>query len=123
MPQEGGSTVHQSLATIFSHSLRSGMVPQILTYAHISPNWKGGLRELPSNYRPISLTSHIGKVLERLIRRNLVAFLESRGLLDPRQHGSRASRSTLSQLLVHQDQILHMLEEGFNIDAVYLDFS
>ena len=43
--------------------------------------------------------------------------------MDDSQHGSRAGRSTLSQLLEHQDEILKELEEGNNVDAVYLDFS
>ena len=43
--------------------------------------------------------------------------------MDDNQHGSRAGRSTLSQLLEHQDEILKELEEGNNVDAVYLDFS
>ena len=52
----------------------------------------------------------------------MVGFLESTKQMDPKQHGSRSRRSTLSQLLVHQDEILIALENGENIDAVYLDF-
>ena len=43
--------------------------------------------------------------------------------MDPNQHGSRSGRSTLSQLLEQQDKILAILEEGANVDMVYLDFS
>ena len=43
--------------------------------------------------------------------------------MDETQHGSRAGRSTLSQLLEHQDEILKELEQGNNVDTVYLDFS
>ena len=43
--------------------------------------------------------------------------------MDPNQHGSRSGRSTLSQLLEQQDEILEMLENGANVDMVYLDFS
>ena len=53
----------------------------------------------------------------------MVNFLEFHGKLDPRQHGSRSGRSTLSQLLQHQDEILQALENGENIDSIYLDFS
>ena len=59
--------------------------------------------------------------MERVIRKNLVSFLE--GNLDPRQHGLRAQRSTLSQLLQHQDYILKGLENGINVDCIYLDFA
>ena len=43
--------------------------------------------------------------------------------MDAKQHGGRAGRSTLSQLILHHDQILQAMEEGSNIDAVYLDFA
>ena len=84
---------------------------------------KGGSRANPANYRPISLTSHIMKSMERVLRRALVGYLELYNKLDPQQHGSRAGRSTLSQLLQHQDEILSALEEGANLDCIYLDFS
>ena len=43
--------------------------------------------------------------------------------MDSRQHGSRAGRSTLSQLLLHFDLILKALEEGTHVDTIYLDFA
>ena len=42
--------------------------------------------------------------------------------MDQKQHGSRSGRSTLSQLLQHQDEIINALENGDNIDSIYLDF-
>ena len=57
------------------------------------------------------------------MRKELVSYLETNQLLDVNQHGSRAGKSTLSQLLEHQDQILTALENGENLDSVYLDFS
>ena len=61
--------------------------------------------------------------MERVLRRALVGYLELYNKFDPQQHGSRAGRSTLSQLLQHQDEILSALEEGANLDCIYLDFS
>ena len=61
--------------------------------------------------------------MERVIRKGLVSYLERNKLMDETQHGSRAGRSTLSQLLEHQDAILKELEQGNNVDTVYLDFS
>ena len=66
----------------------------------------------PENYRPISLTSHISKALERIVRMDIVEYLDKNGLWDPRQHGSRAGRSTLSQLIAHQDEIVKATEES-----------
>ena len=68
-------------------------------------------------------TSHILKSFERVISKSLVNFLEFNNKMDNSQHGSRSGRSTLSQLLEQQDQVLKALEEGENLDTVYLDFS
>ena len=39
------------------------------------------------------------------------------------QHGFRSGRSTLSQLLFYYDSILDMLEDGADVDSIYLDFA
>ena len=111
------------ISDILRTSLDSGNIPNVLKLAHIIPLHKGGNRAEPSNYRPISLTSHLIKTMERVVRAEMVSYLEFHMLMDPRQHGSRVGRSTLSQLLVHQDEVLKALEEGFNIDTIYTDFS
>ena len=111
------------LSSIMRSTMDSGNIPSILKIAYVTPIHKGESRSDPANFRPVSLTSHLVKTLERLIRKQLVSHLERNKLMDETQHGSRAGRSTLSQLLEHQDQILKELEEGNNVDAVYLDFS
>ena len=57
------------------------------------------------------------------MRHALVKHIEQQGLLPEGQHGSRAMRSTLTQLLTHWDNILEGLEHGAGVDCVYLDFS
>jgi hypothetical protein len=104
-------------------SLDSGSIPVELLLVLICPVHKGGSRSIPKNYRPVALTSHLIKVFERVVRHALVAHLEKHGLLPDGQHGSRAMRSTLTQLLSHWDNILDGLEQGDGVDCVYLDFS
>ena len=60
---------------------------------------------------------------ERVIREVLVNHLEVNNKLNPNRHGFRSKRSCLSQLPEHQDRVLSILEEGHNVDAIYLDFS
>ena len=111
------------LSNIMRTTMDSGKIPSILKTAYITPIHKGDSRSEPANFRPVSLTSHLTKTMERVIRKGLVSYLERNKLMDETQHGSRAGRSTLSQLLEHQDEILKELEQGNNVDTVYLDFS
>jgi len=65
------------LSRIFQLSLSSGTLPRDWVTANVVPVHKKGDKHLPSNYRPISLTSIVAKVMERIIHLQLVAALES----------------------------------------------
>jgi hypothetical protein len=111
------------LLSIWKKSFESGSIAQIYKNALVIPIHKGGSKATPKNYRPISLTSHIIKIFERVLRSKLAAYLEVNNLLNPTQHGFRSGRSCLSQLLQHYDHILECLERGHGVDVVYLDFA
>ena len=111
------------LCKMMKKTLSTGRIPIILKQSLIIPIHKGGSLNEAANFRPISLTSHLLKTMERVMRLNLINFLEYTKKLDPRQHGSRAVRSTLLQLLHHHDDILKALESGVNLDCIYLDFA
>ena len=111
------------LHILWRSSLDSGIIPEELLLVLISPVHKGGSRAVPKNYRPVALTSHLIKIFERILRKELVKHVEKLGLLPDGQHGSRAMRSTLTQLLSHWDSILDGLESADGVDSVYLDFS
>ena len=64
----------------------------------------------PGSFRPISLTSCVSKLFERIILSRLLFFLESNCILSPRQAGFRPGRSTLDQILYLSQSI----SDGFN---------
>ena len=97
---------------LWRSSLDNGFIPNELLLVLVSPIHKGGSRGVVKNYRPVALTSHLIKVFERVIRRVLVNHIDRLGLLPDGQHGSRAMRSTMTQLLSHWDSILDGLERG-----------
>ena len=76
----------------------------------------------PGNNRPVSLTSQVGKLFERIMRDYLVKFLEENKLLRDSQHGFRTRRSCLTNLLEFLDLVSDYVDEGIPVGAVYLDF-
>lgn len=116
-----------SLATpihmLWSDSMSTGIVPDFYKLSYISPQHKKDSRALPANYRPISLTSHIIKIYERILRKKLVYYLESNNLICSNQHGFRAGRSCLTQLLHHFDDVFESLCNNCDFDSIYLDYA
>ena len=108
--------------SIWKESMQTGIVPSIYKYQTITPIHKKDSKAIPANYRPISLTSHIIKIFERVIRKKIVKFLEENKLLFRNQHGFRAMRSCLTQLLAHIDSILNNQLINVDTDVVYLDY-
>lgn len=109
------------LTTFWRASLDQGVIPDELLLVHISPLHKGDSRADPAQFRPVALTSHLIKSFERVIRKVIARHLE--GVFPDGQHGSRLQRSTLTQLLAHQDSVLDDLESNSGSDTIYLDFS
>ena len=108
---------------IWSRSLASGSVPKCYKRSLVTPLYKKGSRALPSNYRPVSLTSHVIKLYERVVRKQLVTHLTSNNLMCRKQHGFQAGKSCLTQLLDHIDEIISNFQSGLDTDCIYLDFS
>merc|ERR1712082_322264 len=74
---------------IFTNSLQQGRLPKIWKKANITPLYKKGNKSNPLNYRPVSLTSVICKILEILIREEWVEMLEKQNMLSGKQFGFR----------------------------------
>ena len=110
------------LTLIFQKSLDEGVCPDEWKCANITPIHKKGDRTEPSNYRPVSLTSQICKVLESIIRDRIMEHLKRNNLLNDAQHGFREGRSCLTNLLETLEQWTEILDEGDCIDVAYLDF-
>ena len=112
-----------ALMHLWKKCFRYGITPSACKSALIVPIHKGKSKAVPKNYRPVALTSQICKVFEKVVRKHLVRFFDVHQLFNPSQHGFRANRSCLSQLLSHFDTITSYLNDGHGVDVVYLDFA
>ena len=110
------------LELIFRKSLELGECPTDWRSANVTPIHKKGDRTDPSNYRPVSLTSQVCKVLESIIRKQLLDHLNENNILRDEQHGFREGRSCLSNLLEVMEDWTQIVDDGDGIDVAYLDF-
>ncbi|KAK3881506.1 hypothetical protein Pcinc_014051 [Petrolisthes cinctipes] len=110
------------LQLLWSASLLESVIPDTTRSARITPLYKGRPRSMPKNYRPVALTSHVIKLFEKIVVKNIMNFLEHNTLMNRGQHGFRRGRSCLSQLLEHHTHLLESIEAGLNSDVIYLDF-
>ena len=108
---------------LWRSSFESGKIPHDLKLQFITPLYKKGNKTEAANYRPVSITSHLIKIFERVMRNHLVRYLEDNSLLPDSQHGFRKNRSCLTQLIEHVDSVLTNLNEGNEVDVIYLDYS
>jgi len=79
--------IAEPLSTIFERSCRTGEVPEDWRKASVITVFKKGKKEDPGNYRPISLTSIPGKMMEQLILDVTIKQVEEKKVLRSSQHG------------------------------------
>ena len=122
MLKELANEIAPALTELFNKSLEEGVVPLDWRVAAVSPIFKKGKKCMAENYRPVSLTSNVCKVLEGLVREAMIEYLTARNLLSPKQFGFLGKRSTMLQLLTYLDYCSEAIGKGLSVDAIYLDF-
>ena len=120
--QKTARTISEPLKLIFDKSLNEGECPSDWRTANVTPIHKKGDRTDPNNYRPVSLTSQVCKVLETVVREKIVKHMKDNKLFSNSQHGFREGRSCLTNLLETLEQWTKIIDEGDCIDVAYLDF-
>ena len=114
--KEGGDSVVEALYYLFARSLKTGIVPEDWKLANVTPVFKKGSRKLLKNYRPISLTSLVCKVLEKITKGWIQKHLDANDILRTSLHGFRSSRSCLTNLLPFLNCVTEQLDDGEPVD-------
>ena len=108
---------------LFQRSLTTGKIPADWKKANVSPVFKKGSKSDPANYRPISLTCILCKVMEHIIASKLTQHFNKHNILYDLQHGFRERRSCKTQLIQLVEDLGRKLVERKQVDLVLLDFS
>ena len=108
--REIAAEISELLSEIFNTSMQEGKIPNDWKLADVTALFKKGEKNLPENYRPISLTCVVCKIMERLIRDKLEEHLKCNNMLSKKQFGFIKGRSTVLQLLKVMDDWTEAIE-------------
>lgn len=111
------------LSIIFTNSLTLGHYPLAWKKGIIKPVHKKGPHSQIENYRPITMVCSMSKVFEKLIFNITYQYLETNGILHPKQHGFRRRRSTVTSLVEAHSIYLTLQNKKIDFDICLVDFS
>ena len=112
----------EPIAHLFNKSFNNNKLPNDWKLAEITAIFKKGNRSSSNNYRPVSLTCILCKVMESFIRDEIQNHMEELNLYCKCQHGFRQGRSCITQLLDVMDNFSNFIDKGLDFDVIYLDF-
>ncbi len=112
----------EPLFKLIANSLTTAVVPTDWHLFFICPIHKKGDPEDVFNYHPLSLTTLVCNIFERILKRALLSFLSDTRSISPYQHGFLPRRSYLFNLLVFEEAVTRMIDEGHTVDVTYLHF-
>ena len=120
--KECASELAYPIQKLFNMSLSQGVIPKSWKCATVTPIHKDDDKDNAENYRPISITSQIGKTLEKIVRKSIMSHLTENSILSDHQHGFCEGKSCLTNLIEALEDITSMIDDGKPVDAVFLDF-
>ena len=114
----------EELYILFNNCLKDGIYPQVWNYSNIHPIPKPNkLHSDPSNYRPIPVSSCLGKVFEKLLAKRLQHFCKVHNVFNNNQCGFQINRCTDDILSTFMNDAYTCLDYNSDMDCVFTDFS
>ena len=119
--KDAAGVISRSLTIIFNKSIISGIFPEDLKIAVLSPIFKKGDRSSCGNYRPISVLSVIAKVLEKIAFDQLCKYFDDNNIISNEQSGFRKNYSTETSLLAVTNRWYCNMDKGLLNGVLFLD--
>ena len=104
-------------------SLETGFVPKEFKIAKVVPIFKSGDKHDYNNYRPISLLSSFSKLMEKVVARQVIGFINNHNLLYKHQYGFRAKHNCSHPVLHFSEKIYNALNAKPSLTtlAIFID--
>ena len=117
----GNNSVVSAIALLFNFVLDREVWPERWGSGVIFPLFKSGSRLDPSNYRPITLLSAMGKLFGIIIDNRLTRFSEQIGMTSDEQGGFRPHRGTPDQVFLWREILASRRERKLPTYACFVD--
>lgn len=111
------------MCIVMNQCLEDGIFPNKLKMAKVLPIYKKGSIDECSNYRPISILPVFSKILEEILKRRLIRYLDRMLVLNSSQHGFRSGGSTITALVDMMEGIVEALDRGNIVEVAACDLS
>lgn len=111
------------LVYLMNFTFSIGSFPNILKLGQIRPLFKQGSKTDVNNYRPISLLSNISKIFEKIIKKQMIKFLDKHNIISDKQFGFRTGKSTEDALLNLCSNLCNAIDNKKATLSIFVDLT